>query len=115
MARDGAEDLRDLARHQTSRDVNPKPNAMKKSICIFLDENGPLSALQLWYAGKKNVPVHSWVEVRGDVTRYDPGSMFHKIHDLRCINVSSLHAGQVVQILSDTEGYALVRQIVDEE
>ncbi len=83
-----------------------------KPIRIFLIENGADSVLQLWFAAKKKENQPPWVEVRGDINKYNPSSLFHKIHDIKRINISELHAGRATDLLPEWEGYNIAYKVL---
>ncbi len=84
-----------------------------KPITIYLREDGANSAILLWPSAKKNIEIRNWVEVHGDLDNWTADSLFHQIHDIKRINVSQLHAGEVTQILPEWEGYDIVRKALE--
>jgi len=75
----------------------------KKPICLYMPKQGELGVFQLWFAAKRGSTPKWITEVRGKPIReYDPNCPFHKLHDIdRRINLSELHADQVVTILPE--------------
>jgi len=69
------------------------------------------SVILIWEAQKSSIPIHSWIEVRDLLYKYDPNSAFHKVHDVKRVNISDLHCGRVCFLLPEWDGYEIVEEI----
>ncbi len=82
-------------------------------ISIFLIEDGENSVLQLWWSKKKNEDQGPWVEVRGDINDWDPNTWFHQVHDIKRMNCSQLHAGEICHLLPEWDGWEIAAEVLN--
>jgi len=84
---------------------------MARPIMIYMPEQGEAGVMAIWYATKGRP---KWVEVRGkNVRDYDPDDPFHKLHDCKRINLSTLHADDIVTIMDGHPDYEKFKAHLD--